>query len=296
MLFWTPRHSVVYCAALVGTSSVWPCAVGVRLACGIVAVGALLAFAHPAAAQVIGGLRPTPISQSALGFLTRFDAHLTAARISGDGESQFKWDTDFGVDMDVFDLDMVRGNVFINVETMVGDERRAIDPNQSAYTFDLSVFTRLPRGELGTTFHHISRHLADRENPGAPSWNMLGLSYGDRVQFGTFEVEVIGRWLGMIESSEVDYEQEFTGYVRLLRPVSTRISVIGEVDGSLVLVNEAMFGRATQYGGRIEGGVRINGSAGAAELVIGRERRIDADVFSRTPIRWTRLAFRFVLD
>ena len=287
---------MVYCAALVGTSSDWPFVVGVRLAFVILAVGAFLTFAHSAAAQVIGGLRPTPISQSALGFLTRFDAHLTAARISGDGESQFKWDTDIGVDMDVFDLDLVRGNVFINVETMVGDERRAIDPNQSAYTFDLSVFTRLPRGELGTTFHHISRHLSDRENPGSPSWNMIGLSYGDRVEFGTVEVEFIGRWLGMIESSEVDYEQEFNGYVRLLRPVSERVSVFGEIDGSAVLVNEAMFGRTTQYGGRIEGGVRINGSAGAAELLIGRERRIDADVFSRIPIRWTRLAFRFVLD
>ena len=269
---------------------------GFRAPFVVAVIGTLLVLAHPAAAQVIGSPRPIPVSESVLGFLTRFDAHLNAARISGDGESQFKWDTDIGVDMDVFDLDFVRGNVFINVETMVGDERRAIDPNQSAYTFDLSVFTRLPRGEFGTTFHHISRHLADRENPGSPSWNMLGLSYGDRVRVGAFEIEATGRWLGMIESSEVDYEHEFNGFLRLLRPVSERVSIFGEVDGSAVLVDETMFGRTAQFGGRVEGGVRITGVGGAVELLIGRERRIDAAVFSRAPIRWTRLAFRFVLD
>ena len=290
---------MLYCAALIVPSP----AVGFRTAFVAAAVRlgfglgfGYMAFAPPASAQVIGGPRPTPISEPALGFLTRFDAHLNAAGISGDGESQFEWDSDVGVDMDVFDLDLVRGNVFINVETMVGDERRPIDPNQSAYTFDLSVFTRLPRGEVGTTFHHVSRHLGDRENPGAPSWNMLGLSYGDRVRVGAFELEATGRWLGMIKRSEVDYEQEFNGSFRLLRPVSARVSILAEVDGSAVLVDEAMFGRPTQYGGRFEGGVRIAGGIGAVELLIGRERRIDPDVFSRTPIRWTRFAFRFVGD
>ena len=253
-------------------------------------------FAGQVRAQVIGGLRPAPVSEAVKGFLTRYDVHVTGDRVTGDGRSQFKWDPDIGVDMDVFDLERIRGNVFMNVETMVGDERRAIDPNQSAYTFDLSVFTRLPRGEFGTTFHHISRHRSDRQNPGAPSWNMLGFSYGDRIRVGTFEIEALGRWLSMTESSEVDYEQEFNGSVRLLRPVGEHVSLLGEIDGAAVLVDKTMFGRTTQYGGRLEGGVRIKGGVGAVELLLGRERRIDPDIFARTPIRWTRFVFRFVLD
>ena len=100
----------------------------------------------------------------------------------------------------------------------------------------------------------------------------------------------------MIESSEVDYEQEFNGFVRILRSLGERVSLLGEIDGAAVLVDQAMFGRTPQYGGRLEGGIRINGGAGAVELLLGRERRIDPDIFAKTPIRWTRFVFRFVLD
>ena len=109
---------MLYCAALVVPIPDRRLGLGFRAPFVVAVIGTLLVLAHPAAAQVIGSPRPIPVSESVLGFLTRFDAHLNAARISGDGESQFKWDTDIGVDMDVFDLDFVRGNVFINVETM----------------------------------------------------------------------------------------------------------------------------------------------------------------------------------
>ena len=256
----------------------------------------LLVPAWPVAAQVVGGPRPAQTADREIGFLTRYHVHTQAASLAGIGEEQFGWDTDLGVDMDVFDLLFARGNVFFNLETGVGGERRAIDPTQTNYTMDLSVFTRLPRGEFGVTFHHISRHRADREHPGSPSWNMLGLSYGDRLRFGTFDVEVMGRWLGTITSSEVDYQQEANAYVRVLRPLTGRISLIGQLDGSAALTDESMFGRDFVYGGSAHLGLRFRGGAGAGEVLIGRERRVDPDIFVRRPIRWTRLAFRFVVD
>ena len=164
--------------------------------------------AAPAIAQVVGGPRPVQTADPEFGFLTRYDVHTRAARLTGDGRQQYVWDTDLGIDMDVFDLGFARGNVFFNLETIVGNERRAIDPTQTNYTMDLSVFARLPRGEVGVTFHHVSRHRTDRENPGSPSWNMLGLSYGDRRRIGPLDLEFAGRWLGGITGSEVDYEQE----------------------------------------------------------------------------------------
>ena len=252
--------------------------------------------AAPTAAQVVGGPRPRATSERRLGFLTRYDFDIAAAQLAGDGESQFKWDTDIAADMDIFDFDVLRGGVFINVETMVGDERRAIDPNQNNYTIDVSVFARLPRGEYGVTFHHLSRHRADRENPGSPSWNMLGFSYGDRVTIGATALDVGGRWLGTITRSEVDYEGEFSGYLRLIHPLTDRVSVIGEIDGTAVWVDERVFGRDTQYAGQAHGGVRIRGGVGALELLVGGERRIDADIFTRQPFRWTRFSFRFVVD
>ena len=259
-------------------------------------LAAVFAPAPPAAAQVIGGPRPVQTADRELGFLTRYHVHTQAASLRGIGEAQFGWDTDLGVDMDVFDLLFARGSVFFNLETGVGEERRAIDPTQTNYTMDLSVFTRLPRGEFGVTFHHISRHRADREHPGSPSWNMLGLSYGDRGRLGAFDVEFMGRWLGTITSSEVDYEQEANAYLRVLRPLNGRVSLIGELDGAAVRTDERMFGRRLQYGGSAHLGLRFRGVVGAGEILIGRERRVDPDIFVRRSKRWTRLAFRFVVD
>ncbi|MYH27332.1 MAG: hypothetical protein F4018_13690 [Acidobacteria bacterium] len=252
--------------------------------------------AQPVTAQVIGGPRPAQTADRELGFLTRYHVRTQAAGLAGIGEEQFGWDTDLGVDMDVFDLLFARGNVFFNLETGVGGERRAIDPTQTNYTMDLSVFTRLPRGEFGVTLHHISRHRADREHPGSPSWNMLGLSYGDRLRLGAFDVALMGRWLGTITSSEVDYEQEANAHLRVLRPLTGRVSLIAELDGSAVLTDESMFGREHLYGGSAHLGLRFRGSAGAGEILIGRERRVDPDIFVRRPIRWTRWEFRFVVD
>lgn len=263
---------------------------------GALACAALLGWATGAAAQVVGGPRPVQTAPRQLGFLTRYHVHTQAASLPDSGEAQFGWDTDLGVDMDVFDLGFARGSVFFNLETGIGAERRAIDPTQNNYTMDLSVFTRLPGGELGVTFHHISRHRADREHPGSPSWNMLGLSWGDRWRIGAFDVEAMGRWLGTITRSEVDYEQEVNAWIRVLRPLHARVALVGEIDGSAALVDESLFGRVHQYGGAVHLGLRFRGGAGAGEILVGRERRIDPDIFVRRPVRWTRLAFRFVVD
>ncbi len=261
----------------------------------LVLLSALLA-PPPAATQVIGGPRPVQTADRQLGFLTRYHAHTQAARLPDGGSATFTWDTDLGIDMDVFDLGFARGSVFFNLETGVGSERRAIDPTQTNYTMDLSVFTRLPRGEFGVTFHHISRHRADREHPGAPSWNMLGLSWGDDLRLGVFDIEFAGRWLGTITSSEVDYKQEVNAHLRVLRPLNGRVSLVGEIDGAAVLTDEDMFGRGRQSGGSAHLGLRFRGGAGAGEVLIGRERRVDPDIFVRRPTHWTRLAFRFVVD
>lgn len=231
-----------------------------------------------------------------LGFLTRYHVHTQAAGLAGIGDAQYGWDTDLGVDMDVFDLLFARGSLFFNLETGVGGERRAIDPTQTNYTMDLSVFTRLPRGEVGVTFHHISRHRADREHPGSPSWNMLGLSWGDELRVGAFDIEFLGRWMGVVTSSEVDYEQEVNAHLRVLRPLNGRVSLLGEIDGSAVRTDERMFGRDSLYAGSAHVGLRFRGGAGAGEVLIGRERRVDPDIFVRRPVRWTRLEFRFLVD
>ena len=256
----------------------------------------VLGCAAPASAQAVGGPRPAQTSDPQLGFLTRYLAHVEGARLPGNSAADFSWDTDVGVDMDVFDLWYLRGNVFLNLETVVGDERRPIDPTQTAYTIDLSVFTRLARGELGATFHHVSRHRTDRESPGSPAWNHIGLSYGDRLRIGSFDIDLGIRAMTLITGSEVDYKQEANGWIRVIRPVSSRVSLVGELDGTWLLSDPDWFGRRRDHGGIARFGLRFRGGAGAGEVLVGRERRIDPDLYVREPARWTRLAFRFVLD
>ena len=85
-------------------------------------------------------------------------------------------------------LARVFASVFFNFETIAGTEFRRVDPNQANYVLDMSVFGRLPRGELGATFHHVSRHLTDRANRQGISWNMLGVVYGDRLTLGGVDI------------------------------------------------------------------------------------------------------------
>jgi hypothetical protein len=70
---------------------------------------------------------------------------------SADADKQFNWDADVSIDVDVFDVRFFRGNLFVNVETIIGDEFRTADLNQSDYVADLSVSVRLPRGRIVTT-------------------------------------------------------------------------------------------------------------------------------------------------
>lgn len=246
-------------------------------------------------AQTSGGPRPEGLVPRSVGFLSAYRLHLNAIRTLGNGDRSFAWDSDIGADLDLFDLGFVRGNLFVNIESILGDERRAIDPNQNNYTIDTTIFVRLPRGTLGATFHHISRHLADRENKGAVAWNMAGLNYADRFRFGPVDLYYSGAAYARVLRAGVDYESEFNARVRLAYPADGRVALILDLDGTAVGVTRRIYNRPLQHGHRFESGLRIRGRAGTAELVFGRERRIDADPFERRPIEWSRFGFRFVV-
>ncbi len=246
-------------------------------------------------AQTSGGPRPAGLVPRSYGFLTAYRLHLNGLRTTGNGDRSFAWDSDIGADLDLFDLGFVRGNLFVNIESILGDERRAIDPNQNNYTIDTTVFVRLPRGAFGVTFHHISRHLADRQNAEAVAWNMAGLNYADRFRFGPAELSYSVAAYARVLRAGVDYEREVNTRVRLAVPADSRIALILDIDGTAVGVERDIYGRSLQHGHRFESGLRIRGGAGTAELVIGRERRIDADPFERRPVKWNRFGFRFVV-
>jgi hypothetical protein len=64
-----------------------------------------------------------------------------------------------------------------DVETLIGDERRAFDANQANYHLEAGLRRRAGPGEATLFFDHVSRHYVDRPKTQAVDWNALGARY-----------------------------------------------------------------------------------------------------------------------
>ena len=264
-----------------------------RLSCRTVFVCALCLLPTGLSAQTLGGVRPETTASPTPGVLTAFRTTLDLSALTGaDADSRFNWDADVRLDVDLFDVGVVRGNLLANFETIIGGELRDVDPNQNNYVVDLSVFFRLPRGEIGGTFHHVSRHLVDRADQGSVSWNMVGVSYGDRFSLGSVQVAAGGRAMGTVERANVDYTAQFEWYGDVEVPLTPRVSAIGTGEGVIAPVDRRMLMRTTRRGGLVLGGVRFPTGVGAIDLYAGWEQRIDAGQFTRDTTRWFRFGLR----
>ena len=260
-----------------------------------VVVCVLLGCAASASAQSLGGARPQATAPRQQGGLTAFRTVFDLRHLDGaNADSDFNWDLDLSLDFDFVDLGIVRGNVHGVFETIIGNEFRDVDPNQTNYVADLSVFIRLPRGELATTFHHVSRHQIDRPDAGSVSWNMVGVSYGDQLTVGRFTIDAGVRAMGTVERAGVDYRGQLEGFLRLVRPVSPILSIIAGADGVIAPVATDVFQRDMQRGGRLEGGVRLRSPVGVTELFAAWEQRIDASPVRRQTTRWAQFGFRLM--
>ena len=131
-----------------------------------VAISALCIVASPSQvhAQTSSAASTARQTPATVGFLTSYRFHLNASgRVPS--EDNFVWDADFGGDLDLVDLQYFRVNLLVNFESILGKQKRAVDPNQGNYTIDVSAWWRtvVPDAGLGFTLHHVSRHLTHRD-------------------------------------------------------------------------------------------------------------------------------------
>jgi hypothetical protein len=253
------------------------------------AVCVTLFLTSPAAAQ-----QPLAAAPTKAEFLSRYDFHLSAATLAID-DPRFSWDAHFGGELDVLDYVVGRTSTVMDYQVMLGDEFRIFDPNQGNYTLEVSTSYRFGKTEVAAMFHHVSRHLSDRPKVFPVAWNVLGARVLRHADIGRTSIDVDADLGSVVQHSTVDYRWAANGEVAIRHQVASRVGVFAHGSGHLTGVNPAVpVPRHAQSGGLVEGGVRLRGEAGFAELFAGFERRFDADPLDFTAQHWFMVGFRLL--
>lgn len=252
----------------------------------------LLAIAMTAVATPLMAQPAEPPSTPRIEFLPRVVFHMGAEHLSGE-DPRFIWDADFFGEVDLLDYGAGRGTFVANYEVLLGDELREFDPNQGNYILEGSASYRLPGLEVAGVFYHQSRHLADRPKLHAIDWNMMGGRVQADRAIGRARLAVRADVRGVVKRSFVDYRWEVDTRVRSDVPIRSRFGLLFRTDVRILGVDGSRE-RGTQTGVRAEGGVRFEGPAGAVELFVSGERRIDPYQLEFGTVTWSTFGFRLL--
>jgi hypothetical protein len=109
-------------------------------------------------------------------FLPFMSPQLEAARYSPANED-FAWVGWIGATVDLVEKGKWSAYFKPNVETILGHRVRSFEAVQANYALEVGGHMELGRGRLSPFFHHVSRHVQDRDKVQAVDWNFLGLRY-----------------------------------------------------------------------------------------------------------------------
>ena len=130
-----------------------------RVARRSILVAAMLVAGPAIAGAQQPGPQPLEGPDPSFGFMSRYDFQLEANVLSGDDGRQFRWDTHFGGEFDLFNYVKGRATVVTDYEAVLGSEFRPFDPNQGIYILEPAGSWFVGRNEVSFVFHHVSRHL-----------------------------------------------------------------------------------------------------------------------------------------
>jgi hypothetical protein len=246
---------------------------------------AAVGWAASAAAQ---GTRGPTVS-----FLTGSTFHAGAEHLGGSDDERFRWDANFGGEVDLVDYTRGRMIFAANYQTTLGEELQFFDPNQGNYMLEGALTARIKQLEAAVVFHHLSRHLSDRAKDFPVDWNMLGGRIDHGFLVGATYIETQGDLRWTVQRSFVDYEWELDVHVRADRLLRPGVGVLAAGDVRY-LGTDASRGREGESGYRAEGGLRLEGSGAAVELFAGVERRIDPYPLEFDTATWFTAGFRLL--
>jgi hypothetical protein len=256
----------------------------------LLAAVAAFCLSGSALAQPLPQLPPATEGE---GWLTGYNFHTGIDALSGD-DSRFQWDFDVGGDVDLLRMGPGRINFLLNYEALLGEQFQRFDPIFNNYSIDtLGGFTR-GRVEWAVRFHHLSRHLGDRPKNFGIAWNAIGPQVAWRPVQGRTDVQVRGWFLGVIALYSVDYDAEFGGDLIAMRSLNQKVAVVARASIQGFLIDPERSTREEQFGGRVEGAVRLSGPGAAAELYVAVDRRVDADPLENRPVTWALVGLRLL--
>jgi hypothetical protein len=122
---------------------------------------------------------------------------------------------------------------------------------------------------------------------------MLGLRALRRFSYrqAVFDARADAR--GVFMKTTVDYSWEIDAGVRSDMKIRPRVGLLAAGDIRYLGVDGSLE-RGNQTGYRVEGGMRFEGDAGAIELFVGGERRIDPYPVEFGIAEWVTVGFRLL--
>jgi len=217
---------------------------------------------------------------------------MTAEHLSS-ADPRYVWDANFGGELDIVDYGVGRFSFEANYQVILGEQIRAFDPNQGNYVLAGLASARLGATEVAWVLYHQSRHLADRPKQDAVDWNMMGGRVRRQLLYRSASLEAHADLRGVFMKSFVDYSWELDAGTRTDVKIRPGVGLLGEV-GLRHLGVDGSLSRGAQTGYRVEGGVRLEGRAGAVELFVAAERRIDPFPLEIGTARWITAGFRLL--
>lgn len=209
-------------------------------------------------------------------FLTETSLRLTAVRYAP-AEVDIHWGGWIGAGVGLARFRGTTAYLDGDVETVLGNERRSFEANQSNYHLQLGLRRNLSWGEASAYLHHVSRHAVDRSKELPLDWNVLTVAARGPVDLPGRVPSYWSASLGtMTQSSNVGYRWEARASTR--HDVVRRGGSTGYAATELRVMKTARSERLPRTGffdAKIEGGLRLVRERRTLEVFLAVERRND---------------------
>ena len=212
-------------------------------------------------------------------FLPFMGPRLEAARYSPANE-EFAWVGWIGATADLVQAGRFTAYFTPEVETVLGHRIRSFEAVQANYSLELGGRYQAGRGRAQVFFHHVSRHVQDRQKVQVVDWNFLGARYDSPwpkawKRRGGFDASLAAATL----SSGVKYNWEARAAADI--DLIHREGRAGYLQGSLRFVSATPsvgFTRGSFADFRLEGGFRKWQADSQFALFVAWEHRNDAPI------------------